>query len=148
MHRRIQTLASCAILALVVGWILCIGKDVFIPIVFSIFVVYAIAGLARLLGKVPLIGPVMPRGMRYALSLLAIARVFVEGIYLVFAAKDSIVALAPRYQDSLLAAVQRFAVFSTSNPSRRGRRCARTCSRRSTCSSSSGRCSVPCRPSS
>jgi len=111
MHQRIQTLASGAILALVIGWVLYIGRNVFIPIVFSIFVVYLIAGLARLLGKLPLIGPVMPRGIRYALSLVAIAIVVVEVMYLVIAGKDSIVALAPRYQEPLLAAIQKFAVF-------------------------------------
>jgi AI-2 transport protein TqsA len=111
MHQRIQTLASCAILALVIGWVLYIGRNVFIPIAFSIFVVYLIAGLARLLGKVPLIGPVMPRGIRYALSLVAIAIVIVEVMYLVVAGKDNIVALAPRYQEPLLAAIQKLAVF-------------------------------------
>ena len=48
MHafRRSSTAPSSA---LIIGWVLYIGKDVFVPVVFSILVFYVIVGLTRLL---------------------------------------------------------------------------------------------------
>jgi len=106
-----QTLASGAILVLSIGWILYIGKAVFVPIVFSIFAVYVIVGLARTFGKVPLLGSILSPRVRYALSMLFIAVVIVEIVYLVVAAKDTIAAFAPRFQESLLRAIQKLTTY-------------------------------------
>ena len=59
-------------LALIVGWVLHVGKDVFIPIAFGILAVYVIVGLTRLLQRVPVIGAALPLRLRYGLSVLII----------------------------------------------------------------------------
>ena len=53
MNERFQTLVYGAALGLIIGWVLYIGQDIFIPIVFSIMVFYVIVGLTRLLGRLP-----------------------------------------------------------------------------------------------
>jgi AI-2 transport protein TqsA len=82
MNERFQTLVYGAVLALIVGWVLYIGKDVFIPIVFGILVVYVIVGLTRLLGKVPFFDRILPLQVRYSLSILLIALGLVEVAYI------------------------------------------------------------------
>ena len=111
MNDRFQSLVSGAVLAVIIGWVLYIGKEVFVPIVFGALVVYVIVGLTRLLGRVPFIGRILPRQIHSVLSVLVIAFGLVMLVYLVLANKDSVLALAPQYQESLLAAIQKTAVF-------------------------------------
>jgi len=111
MNDRFQTLVSGAVLAAIIGWVLSIGKEVFVPIVLGAFVVYVIVGLTRLLGKVPFIGRILPLRIHSALSVLVIALGLVAVAHLILANKDSVLALAPQYQESLLAAIQKTAVF-------------------------------------
>jgi predicted PurR-regulated permease PerM len=111
MNARFQTLVYGAALGLIIGWVLYIGKDVFVPIVFSILVFYVIVGLTRLLAKVPLAGRHLPLPVRYTLSIVVIGLLLFVIAYLALASKNSVVALAPQYQESLLAAIQKVAVF-------------------------------------
>ena len=111
MNDRFQSPVSGAILAAVIGWVLFVGKAVFIPIILGALVAYVIVGLARLLGRIPFIGPILPSRIRSALSVLVIAYGLVAISNLILANVDSVLALAPQYQESLLAVIQRTAVF-------------------------------------
>ena len=111
MPNPLQTLVQGAVLALVIGWVLYIGKDVFVPVVFSILVVYVIMGLTRLLEAVPLVGPALPRAVRQALAVLVIGLALFGLGYLFLAYQQEVVALAPQYQQALLDAIQRGAVM-------------------------------------
>lgn len=111
MPNPLQTLAQGAVLALVIGWVLYIGKDVFVPVVFGILVVYVIMGLTRLLEAVPLVGPALPRAVRQALAVLVIGLALFGLGYLFLAHQQDVVALAPQYQQALLDAIQRGAVM-------------------------------------
>jgi len=111
MNVRFQTLVYGAALGLIIGWVLYIGKDVFVPIVFSILVFYVIVGFTRLLAKVPFAGPYLPLPVRYTLSIAVIGLLLFVIVYLALASKNSVVALAPQYQESLLAAIQQAAAF-------------------------------------
>ena len=111
MHDRFQSLVAGAVLAVVIGWVLHTGKEVFIPILFGALVVYVIVGLTRLLGRIPVIGRILPPRIRSALSVVVIACALVAIANLILANKDSVLALAPQYQESLLAVIQRGAVF-------------------------------------
>jgi AI-2 transport protein TqsA len=111
MSDRFQTFVLGAILALIAGWVLHVGKEIFVPIVFSILVVYVIVGLTRLLGSIPFLGELLPPWARQTLSVLIIALGLVEGVYLIVSNRNSLMALAPQYQESLLAAIQRVAVY-------------------------------------
>ncbi|HSX64047.1 MAG TPA: hypothetical protein VLF15_04920, partial [Pseudoxanthomonas sp.] len=57
---RLQSFFHGAALAIMVGWVLHIGRLVFVPIVFSVLVAYIIVGLVRALERVPVIGPRLP----------------------------------------------------------------------------------------
>ena len=111
MNDRFQSPVSGAILAAVIGWVLFIGKAVFIPIILGALVAYVIVGLARLLGRIPVIGPALPSRIRSALSVLVIAYGLVAISNLILANVDSVLALAPQYQESLLALIQKTAVY-------------------------------------
>jgi len=111
VNDRFQSLVSGAVLAVVIGWVLHVGKEVFVPIIFGALVVYVIVGLTRLLGRIPVIGRILPPRLRSVLSVLVIASGLVAVANLILANKDSVLALAPQYQESLLAVIQRGAVF-------------------------------------
>jgi AI-2 transport protein TqsA len=111
MENRLQAVVSGAVLAVIIGWVLYVGKDIFVPIVLGILVAYVIVGLARLLGRIPWLGPTLPEQARYTLSVLSIALGLVFVVYLMISNRDSVLALAPNYQESLLAAIQKIAVF-------------------------------------
>ena len=111
MHERFNSLVFGAVLALIIGWVLYIGKAVFVPVVFSVLVVYVIVGLTRLLQKIPLLGRALPLQVRYALSVIAIVFAIAATVYEIVTYMDILLAHAPQYQESLLAAIQRGAVF-------------------------------------
>ena len=48
------------VLALIVGWILYLGRTVFVPADLGALLVYVILGLTRLSGRLPLVGPRLP----------------------------------------------------------------------------------------
>jgi AI-2 transport protein TqsA len=108
---RLQSVAYGAGLAVVVGWVLYIGKQVFVPMVFGVLVVYVISGLARAATAIPVIGPRLPAPARYALSILGIAVALVAAVRLVVNNVGRVVQLAPTYQDTLLERIQRGAEF-------------------------------------
>jgi predicted PurR-regulated permease PerM len=81
-----------------------------VPAVLGAVIVYVIVGLAHVLGRLPGLGPALPLQLRYAVSIAAIGLVGVLFTYLVMANKERALALAPQYQQSLLASIQRMAV--------------------------------------
>jgi AI-2 transport protein TqsA len=82
-----------------------------VPIMFSVFVVYVVLGLARLITRVPVLGRVLPG---FVVSLLSVA-VIAVGLalvgYTLLANRDNVIAQAPRYQESLLAGAQKIAIW-------------------------------------
>jgi predicted PurR-regulated permease PerM len=110
-NTRLQVVVHGSILALIIGWVLHIGKDVIVPIVFSVLVVYVIVGLTRLMHSVPVLGRRLSIRVRHVLSALIFALVLGGVVYLVIANRDSVVALAPQYQESVLATIQKLAVL-------------------------------------
>ncbi len=111
MNARFQSLVYGAFLAVIVGWVLYIGKDVWVPVVFGAVVVYVIVGVTHALGRLPVAGPALPIQLRYALSVLLIGFAVLAIGWLVIANKDKVIALAPQYQETLLAAIQKVAVW-------------------------------------
>ena len=110
-NARLEALVYGAALALIIGWVLYIGRGVFVPVVLGVLVVYVIVGLTRLLGRLPYLGRAMPAKLSYALSILLICAGFAFGVYLLVANTDNILARGPMYQESLLASIQKVAVF-------------------------------------
>jgi predicted PurR-regulated permease PerM len=109
--QRLRALVHGTVLLLIVGWLLHVGKAILVPAVLGAVIVYVIVGLAHALGRLPGLGRALPLQLRYLFSMLAIGLVFFALAYLVMANKERALALAPQYQESLLAAIQRVAVF-------------------------------------
>jgi AI-2 transport protein TqsA len=107
---RLRALVYGTVLLIAIGWVLHVGKEIFVPAVLGAVVVYIIVGLADGLGRLPGIGPALPSRLRYLFSFAVIGAVGVLFAYLLMANKDRALALAPQYQQSLLAAIQGVAV--------------------------------------
>jgi len=103
---RLQAAAYATVVALGSGWLLHIGKSVFVPIVFSILVVYVITGLSRLLLKVPFLGRLLPRQLGHMLAVLVIVLALAVIASLIATDFAKVAALAPQYSASLLNTIQ------------------------------------------
>jgi AI-2 transport protein TqsA len=108
---RLRALVHGSVLLLIVGWVLYIGKAIFIPAVFGAVIVYVIVGLAHAAGRLPGLGRRLPLQLRYLFSIAVIGLVFFLLAYLVMANRERAMELAPQYQQSLLAVIQRAAVY-------------------------------------
>jgi len=109
MNERFRTAVYGTVFALCIGWVLYVGKGIFVPIVFSVLVVYVIVGLARFLFRFPVVGRHLPRNLAYVLSALAIAWGLAAIASLVANSLGNITALAPQYAASLLNTIQEVA---------------------------------------
>jgi predicted PurR-regulated permease PerM len=108
---RLRALTYGTVLLLCIGWVLHVGKPIFVPAVFGAVVVYIIVGLADALGRLPGLGRVLPSWLRYLVSFAVIGLIGFLFAYLVMANRERALALAPQYQQSLLAAIQSVAVY-------------------------------------
>jgi predicted PurR-regulated permease PerM len=108
---RLRALTFGTVLLLCIGWVLHVGKPIFVPAVFGAVVVYIIVGLADALGRLPGPGSALPSWLRYLVSIAVIGLVGFLFAYLVMANRERALALAPQYQQSLLAAIQGVAVY-------------------------------------
>lgn len=97
-------------LAVMIGWILVVGRPVILPIAASLIVAYIVLGLAALIGRVPGIGPLLPSPLRHLLALLAIGATLFLLVSMIITNIGQIIALIPQYQDRLLALIQAAAV--------------------------------------
>jgi len=107
MNERFRALVYGTVFAVVVGWVLYIARDILIPIVFSVLVLYVIIGSARFLAKLPVVGPALPVHVHYGLSTLAILIALMLLGWLTMNSVDSLVKQAPHYQAQLVGLVQR-----------------------------------------
>jgi len=108
---RLRALVFGAVLLICVGWVLHVGKEIIVPAVFGAVIVYIVVGLADAFARLPGVGRRLPPQLRYLVSFAVIGLVGVLFAYLLMANKDRALALAPQYQQSLLAAIQRVAVY-------------------------------------
>jgi predicted PurR-regulated permease PerM len=111
MNPRFQAIVLGSLFALIVGWVLHVGRDVLVPLAFGVLVGYVIFGLTQILLRVPILGPRLPVQARSVLSVLVISSGLVGIAYLFVAHADAMVAYAPQYQRSLLAGIQRVATL-------------------------------------
>lgn len=108
-NERLQAVFYGVVLAVVVGWVLYVGKSVFLPIAFSVLVAYIIVGLARLQQRIPVVGPRLPVPLCYTLSILGIGLVIAAGVSLILGNVGLLVERLPEFQASLLSQVHRLA---------------------------------------
>ncbi len=108
---RLRAVVHGSVLLLIIGWLLYIGRAILVPAVLGALIVYVIVGLAHVLGRLPTVGAMMPLRLRYVVSVAIIGLAFFMLAYLIMANKEHALALAPQYQESLLASIQRIAVY-------------------------------------
>ncbi|CAN5783378.1 AI-2E family transporter [soil metagenome] len=106
MHDSYRNLVYGIALALMIGWVLYLGRGIIVPVVASILIVYIILGLARLLARLPVIGPHVPAPLRYLASILVIGVVVSAVVSLLITNINQVVAIAPQYQERLLGLIQ------------------------------------------
>lgn len=104
---KLRPLVDCTLLLLIFGWVLHIGKEIFVPAVLGAVIVYVIVGLAQAMERLPRVGRRIPAQVRYALAMAAIVFAFVMLADLVMANKERALQMVPVYQESLLASIQR-----------------------------------------
>jgi AI-2 transport protein TqsA len=105
-NQRLQAFAYGALLAVLLGWVLHIGKDVFVPVAFGVVVVYIVSGLANLLSRIPVLAPVLTTRVRYVLSVLAIAAALAAFASLVIATIGQFAENAAEYQAAVMRLIQ------------------------------------------
>ena len=108
---RLRTAVYGTVLLLIIGWVLYIGKTIFVPAVLGAVIVYVLVGRPHVLGRTPLVGPRLPLQLRYLFSMVVIGLAFFLLAYLIAANKERAMLLAPQVQQSLLTAIQGVAVF-------------------------------------
>ena len=96
-------------LALMVGWILVIARPIILPVMASVIVAYVVLGLAELIGRIPGLRQ-LPPAFRHALAVAGCLVGVAVILWLVVTNFGQVATLLPRYQEQLLAMIQRGAV--------------------------------------
>jgi AI-2 transport protein TqsA len=107
----LQTLVHGIVLAVLVGWVLYIARDVLVPVAYSAFLVYIVLGMARQMARIPRIGPHLPGALRYALSAALILAATWGVTLLILASIEQITDNATHYDQAALGAFQRTAAW-------------------------------------
>lgn len=95
-------------LALMLGWLLWIGKPVLLPVIAAVISVYVLSTAAAIMEQFPVVGR-LPGWARRTLILIAFAVAVVLLFVLVINSLAQVVAALPRYESNLDALVTRFA---------------------------------------
>ena len=108
--RRLANGAYALALALMVGWVIYIGRGLLTPIVAAVLAVFVITGLSNLLTRIPRLAA-LPGWGRDLIAAGLIVFLLVEVVALAIGSIGALAARAPNYQTALLDAFQRIAMF-------------------------------------
>jgi AI-2 transport protein TqsA len=108
---RLQTQVHAVALAVLIGWILHVGRDVLVPVAYSALIVYVVLGMTRQLGRIPGVGPRLPAAARYGVSAAVILAAVWGMTLLVLASIAEVTSNATRYDQTTLRAIQRAAAW-------------------------------------
>jgi AI-2 transport protein TqsA len=111
MNQALLKCTCAVVLATLLGWILYVGRPVLVPIAFGIIATYVVFGLADLLRRIPYLGRRLRAGLRHAGAATLMLFTVYLSVDLLLSDKDRLVALAPKYEATLLALLTRFAAL-------------------------------------
>lgn len=111
MKQDLITVTCVLIIITIVGWTIHVGRSVVVPIAFAMIVTYIVFGLAEIFRYLPRIGKRLRAGVRYGSAALLIVLVAWLGVDLLLADTDRMVAVAPRYEATLLVLLSKAAVL-------------------------------------
>ncbi|CAD6518830.1 Putative transport protein YhhT [Paraburkholderia hiiakae] len=103
MKQDLVTFTCVAVIAVITGWVLYIGRPVLVPIAFAIITSYVIYGLAEILRRVPHVGTRIRTGVRYWSAAALILVAVWLATELLLSDTDRMLAVAPKYEATLLA---------------------------------------------
>ncbi len=110
MSETFRNLVYGVFLAIMIGWILSIGRGVILPVVASLILAYIVLGLAESVGRLPWIGRHVPVPVRHLAAILVIVAALFALMSLIVSNLGQVVELAPEYQSRLLATIQSVAI--------------------------------------
>jgi hypothetical protein len=87
-------------LALMVGWLLIIGRSLLIPVFAAVIIAYVLSETSEWLGSLPVVSR-LPVLLRHTILLGAFTLIFVSFTFIVTSTIDDLLAAAPRYQTNL-----------------------------------------------
>ncbi|MEM1378920.1 MAG: AI-2E family transporter, partial [Pseudomonadota bacterium] len=105
-HDRFRNFVYGVALTIMIGYVLYIGQNVFIPVIASVIVAYIVIALAQRMGDIPYLGRLIPRPLRYAVSIIIIIAIIGAIIFLIMSNINQLIALLPQYQARLLSIIQ------------------------------------------
>lgn len=108
---RLQAQVQGVALAVLIGWVLYLARDVLVPVAYSALLVYVVLGMTRQLARIPRLGPRLPAAVRYVVSAALILAAVWGLTLLVLASITEITANAARYDQATLGAIQRAAAW-------------------------------------
>mgnify|MGYP005853430739 CR=1 FL=1 len=106
MPEGLRNLTYATVFIVMLGYLLVVGRPIFVPIVIAILLVYVILGVARLFERVSVAGWRLPAAARLPVAAVLIVLVVAEVGTLMLGGVGSIAARAPAHQESFLAALQ------------------------------------------
>lgn len=106
---RFRNIVFGLALTLMIGWILYIGQNVFIPVIASVILAYIVIAVAQRLETIPYVGKLIPAALRYTISILAITMIVTGFVALIISNINQVIEIAPNYQARLLAIIQNVA---------------------------------------
>jgi AI-2 transport protein TqsA len=111
MNQGLLNFTCAVILATLLGWLLYVGRPVLVPIAFGIIATYVVFGLADLLRRIPVLGARLRAGLRHAIAATLMLFTVYLSVDLLLADKDRLMALAPKYEATLLALLTKLAAL-------------------------------------
>src|SRR5215831_19572125 len=107
----LQTLVHGMALAVLIGWVLYVARDVLVPVAYSAFLVYVVLGMTRQMARIPRLGARLPAALRYAVSATVILAAVWGLTLVVLATVAEVTNNATRYDQATLGAIQRMATW-------------------------------------
>ncbi|WP_296650239.1 AI-2E family transporter [Paraburkholderia sp.] len=111
MKQDLITCTCLVVISAITGWVLFIGRPVLAPIAFAIITCYVIFGLAEILRRLPHVGKRLRAGARYWSAAVLILIAVYLAAKLLLIDSDRMVAVAPKYEATLLALLTKFAAL-------------------------------------
>ena len=111
MNQGLLKCTCAVVLVALLGWLLYVGRPVLVPIAFGIIATYVVFGLAGLLRRIPYLGARLRAGLRYAIAATLMLVALYLSVDLLLSDKDRLVALAPKYEATLLLLLTKFAAL-------------------------------------
>lgn len=105
----VRSLFHGVALALMLGWMLYLGRGILVPVVSSVLVVYVVLGVSRLTSGLPVVGRLLPASVHYLIAVVVISLAMIELVATFTSNLSALATRAPQFQAALLGLMQQVA---------------------------------------